>query len=34
MIVDGETPTPLEPFSIERFRTAATVSEKFRKEFD
>ncbi len=34
MIVDGETATPLEPFSIERFRTATTVSEKFRKEFD
>ena len=34
MILDGETPTPLEPFSIERFRTAATVSEKFKKEFD
>lgn len=34
MIVEGVTQTPLEPFSIERFRTAATVSEKFRKEFD
>lgn len=34
MIVDGGTPTPLAPFSIERFREAATVSEKFRKEFD
>ncbi|MGX1787150.1 NAD(P)/FAD-dependent oxidoreductase [Bosea sp. NPDC055332] len=34
MIVDGATQTPLEPFSIARFRTAATVSEKFRREFD
>lgn len=34
MIVDGATQTPLEPFSIGRFRQAATVSEKFRKEFD
>lgn len=34
MIVEGVTQTPLEPFSIERFRSAATVSEKFRKEFD
>lgn len=34
MILDGETPTPLEPFAITRFRSAATVSEKFRKEFD
>jgi len=34
MIVDGATPTPLEPFSIGRFRSEATVSEKFRKEFD
>ena len=34
MILDGETPTPLAPFSITRFRKAATVSEKFRKEFD
>ncbi|MDX3807285.1 NAD(P)/FAD-dependent oxidoreductase [Bosea thiooxidans] len=34
MIVDGETPTPLAPFSIARFREAATVSEKFRREFD
>lgn len=34
MIVDGATPTPLEPFSIGRFRSATTVSEKFRKEFD
>jgi sarcosine oxidase subunit beta len=34
MIVDGETATPLEPFSIERFRTATAVSEKFKKEFD
>jgi sarcosine oxidase subunit beta len=34
MILDGETPTPLEPFAITRFRTAATVSEKFKKEFD
>ncbi|CAH1663826.1 Glycine/D-amino acid oxidase-like deaminating enzyme [Hyphomicrobiales bacterium] len=34
MIVDGATPTPLASFSIERFRSAATVSEKFRKEFD
>lgn len=34
MILDGATPTPLEPFAITRFRTAATVSEKFRKEFD
>ena len=34
MIIDGSTPTPLEPFSIGRFRAATTVSEKFRKEFD
>lgn len=34
MIIDGATPTPLAPFSIARFRSAATVSEKFRKEFD
>jgi len=34
MILDGETPTPLDPFSITRFRKAATVNEKFRKEFD
>lgn len=34
MIVDGATPTPLDPFSIGRFRGAAIVSEKFRKEFD
>jgi len=34
MIVDGATPTPLEPFSIGRFRSATAVSEKFRKEFD
>lgn len=34
MIADGETPTPLEPFSITRFREATTVSEKFSKEFD
>lgn len=34
MIVDGSTRTPLEPFSIGRFRAAASVSEKFRKEFD
>lgn len=34
MIVDGSTRTPLEPFSIGRFRSTAAVSEKFRKEFD
>lgn len=34
MIVDGSTRTPLEPFSIERFRSTTAVSEKFRKEFD
>lgn len=34
MILDGATPTPLEPFAIGRFRSATTVSEKFRKEFD
>lgn len=34
MILDGATPTPLEPFSIGRFRQATTVSDKFRKEFD
>ncbi|PTM43372.1 FAD-binding oxidoreductase [Bosea sp. 124] len=34
MIVDGASPTPLEAFSIGRFRSATTVSEKFRKEFD
>lgn len=34
MILDGATPTPLEPFSIGRFRSEAIVSDKFRKEFD
>lgn len=34
MILDGATPTPLEAFSIGRFRAETTVSEKFRKEFD
>lgn len=34
MIVDGATATPLDPFAIGRFRQEATVSEKFRKEFD
>lgn len=34
MIVDGATQTPLEPFSITRFRAPAVVSEKFHKEFD
>ncbi|AOO85081.1 NAD(P)/FAD-dependent oxidoreductase [Bosea vaviloviae] len=34
MIIDGATPTPLEPFSIGRFRSEAVVSDKFRKEFD
>lgn len=34
MILDGSTPTPLEPFSIGRFHAATEVSEKFRKEFD
>ena len=34
MILDGGTTTPLEPFSIGRFRSATAVSEKFRKEFD
>ncbi|WP_186420028.1 FAD-dependent oxidoreductase [Bosea sp. CS1GBMeth4] len=34
MIADGSTQTPLEPFSIARFRSAAVVSDKFRKEFD
>ncbi|MET3892152.1 sarcosine oxidase subunit beta [Bosea sp. OAE506] len=34
LIVDGATPTPLDPFSIARFRTPAAVSEKFLKEFD
>ncbi len=34
MIVDGATPTPLEPFAIGRFRSEATANEKFRKEFD
>jgi len=34
MIVDGTTQTSLTPFSIGRFRSTATVSEKFRKEFD
>jgi sarcosine oxidase subunit beta len=34
MIVDGSTQTPLEAFSIERFRSTTAVSEKFRKEFD
>jgi sarcosine oxidase subunit beta len=34
MIVDGSTPTPLEPFAIGRFRSAPVVSDKFQKEFD
>ncbi|WP_293796308.1 FAD-binding oxidoreductase [uncultured Bosea sp.] len=34
MIVDGATQTPLGPFSIGRFRSGPTVSDKFRKEFD
>ena len=34
MILDGSTPTPLEPFSIGRFRTETVVSDKFRREFD
>ena len=34
MIIDGATPTTLEAFSIERFRSEAVVSDKFRKEFD
>lgn len=34
MICDGATPTPLAPFTIERFRAGVEVSEKFRKEFD
>lgn len=34
MIADGSTQTPLEPFSIARFRSATAVSEKFRREFD
>jgi sarcosine oxidase subunit beta len=34
MILDGKTPTPLEPFAIGRFRRETAVSEKFRKEFD
>ncbi|WP_236841818.1 NAD(P)/FAD-dependent oxidoreductase [Bosea sp. PAMC 26642] len=34
LILDGATPTPLEPFSIARFRREAVVSDKFRKEFD
>lgn len=34
MICDGATPTPLDAFSIARFRQATAVSEKFTKEFD
>lgn len=34
MILDGATPTPLDAFSIARFRKETTVSEKFQKEFD
>jgi sarcosine oxidase subunit beta len=34
MILDGGTPTPLEAFSIGRFRHETAVSEKFTKEFD
>ncbi|MCU4178234.1 NAD(P)/FAD-dependent oxidoreductase [Bosea sp. BH3] len=34
MILDGATPTPLDAFSIGRFQGEATISEKFRKEFD
>jgi sarcosine oxidase subunit beta len=34
MILDGGTPTPLDAFSIGRFRHETAVSEKFTKEFD
>ncbi len=34
MILDGDTPTPLAPFGIGRFRSQTEVSEKFRREFD
>ncbi|SEG26366.1 NAD(P)/FAD-dependent oxidoreductase [Bosea lathyri] len=34
MIVDGETATPLEPFSIARFENPVETDEKFRREFD
>jgi sarcosine oxidase subunit beta len=34
IIIDGTTPTSLEPFSIARFRDAVAVSEKFLREFD
>jgi len=34
LILDGETPTPLAPFSIGRFQAAVEVSAKFRSEFD
>lgn len=34
MILDGGTPTPLEPFSIARFDKPVEADEKFRREFD
>jgi sarcosine oxidase subunit beta len=34
IIIDGATSTPLEPFSIARFRDNVAVSEKFLQEFD
>lgn len=34
MICDGRTETPLEPFSIARFRGTVAEDEKFRREFD
>lgn len=34
MICDGATATPLDPFSIGRFKAGVEASEKFRKEFD
>lgn len=34
LVLDGETPTPLAPFSIGRFAGAVEADEKFRREFD
>jgi sarcosine oxidase subunit beta len=34
LILDGETPTPLSPFSIGRFTGSIEADEKFRREFD
>jgi len=34
LIADGASPTPIAPFSIQRFRNEVAPSEKFLREFD